>query len=337
MLRASRFVLGAGTLFRSAGLLLSSVPRRFAWAEISVAERYEKLQMFPPLFSPPWPEQWFAPEFLDLVEAAQEHPNATYLVESGLLTEEIEGVFSFPMFSSDFCDMFLQELDNFYATKLPARRPNSMNNYGIIVNEIGMKDAISAVQRIYIWPLASVLYPAEGSEFHNHHSFMVRYKAQEDAGLDMHTDDSDVTLNVCLGREGFEAAGLTFCGVMGTGAHRHLRHRYRHRIGRAVIHLGQVRHGADDIQGGERNNLIIWNHNLAFRNSEAYQRRQLRYEREAGPPSPECLSYTHDKDWATYRGAYPPGKEDLRNRGWCPPRGKEHIAPASSASISRDL
>jgi hypothetical protein len=27
-------------------------------------------------------------------------------------------------------------------------------------------------------------------------------------------DDSDVTLNVCLGRE-FEGAGLTFCGSMG--------------------------------------------------------------------------------------------------------------------------
>ena len=31
----------------------------------------------------------------------------------------------------------------------------------------------------------------------------------------MHTDDSDVTFNVCLGRD-FEAAGLTFCGMLGT-------------------------------------------------------------------------------------------------------------------------
>ena len=32
-------------------------------------------------------------------------------------------------------------------------------------------------------------------------------------GLDMHTDDSDVTLNVCHGRDGFRAAGLRFCEV----------------------------------------------------------------------------------------------------------------------------
>lgn len=94
----------------------------------------------------------------------------------------------------------------------------------------------------------------------NHH-----LRADEDKGLDMHTDDSDVTLNICLGREGFEASGLTFCGKMGKPDHRHFSHQYRHEIGRAVVHLGQQRHGADDITTGERNNLIIWNHNLGYR------------------------------------------------------------------------
>lgn len=30
---------------------------------------------------------------------------------------------------------------------------------------------------------------------------MVKYKAGQDLGLDMHTDDSDVTVNVCLGKD----------------------------------------------------------------------------------------------------------------------------------------
>ena len=81
----------------------------------------------------------------------------------------------------------------------------------------------------------------------------------------MHTDDSDVTLNICLGREGFQASGLTFCGKMGKPDHRHFSHQYQHEIGRAVVHLGAQRHGADDITTGERNNLIIWNHNLGYR------------------------------------------------------------------------
>ena len=36
---------------------------------------------------------------------------------------------------------------------------------------------------------------------------MVRYAPHEDTHLDVHTDDSDVTFNVCLGKE-FEGAGV---------------------------------------------------------------------------------------------------------------------------------
>ena len=36
----------------------------------------------------------------------------------------------------------------------------------------------------------------------------------------MHTDDSDVTFNVCLGRPGFGGCGLVFCGMVGTAGHR---------------------------------------------------------------------------------------------------------------------
>ena len=43
----------------------------------------------------------------------------------------------------------------------------------------------------------------------------------------MHTDNSDVTFNVCLGRE-FSAAGLAFCGQMGKPAHRQFSFRYPH-------------------------------------------------------------------------------------------------------------
>ena len=86
---------------------------------------------------------------------------------------------------------------------------------------------------------------------------MVKYKAGEDLGLDMHTDDSDVTFNICLGRN-FTAAGLTICGDNGGPRHRQFFKAYEHVRGRGLVHLGTRRHGADDIASGERNNLIIW-------------------------------------------------------------------------------
>ena len=39
-----------------------------------------------------------------------------------------EGVYAFDLFSQAFTNALLEEVDYFYASKLPAARPNSMNN-----------------------------------------------------------------------------------------------------------------------------------------------------------------------------------------------------------------
>lgn len=248
------------------------------------------------------------------------------------IREEAPGIYSFPFFTDHFCERFLKELDNYYSTGLPIRRPNSMNRYGIIVNEIGMKPMIDKLQREVLQPVAALLFPEAGGKFDNHHAFMVQYKQEQDLGLDMHTDDSDVTFNICLGRE-FTGAGLTFCGKVGEANHRRFNHTYAHERGRAVVHLGTQRHGADDIQTGERNNLIVWNHNHAWRNSDKYQTQRQRYAKEEAAPSPECLSYTHDRDYEAYR-ALPPGQEGHHGRGWCPP---EHACYDGMQAVFREL
>lgn len=56
-------------------------------------------------------------------------------------------------------------------------------------------------------------------------------------------DNSDVTFNVCLGRD-FDCAGLTFCGHMGHAEHRHFSYRHHHVVGECIVHLGRRRHGA---------------------------------------------------------------------------------------------
>ena len=233
------------------------------------------------------------------------------------VVRESAGVYSFELFTEAFCRTFLHEVDNYDASGLPVRRPNSMNMYGLIVNEIGMRDAITELQQEILWPVARLLWPLQSTQFDAHHSFIVRYKSDEDPGLDMHTDDSDVTFNACL-NSNFTGAGLTFCGDAGTSRHRKLAFRYRHEMGRVVIHLGTKRHGADDIESGERRNLIIWNHNHRWRASRTYRRRRERYATEAGEPDTECVSYTHDRDY----GAFKPHTDKTREhatRPWCPP------------------
>jgi len=242
-----------------------------------------------------------------------------------MMREELPGlVFSFPMFSVPFCEMLLEEVEAYEGSGMPVQRPNSMNNYGLILNQVGMEHWMSALQLAVTQPISELLFPEEGAHLDGHHSFTVRYTAGEDLGLDMHTDDSDVTFNICLGKPGFTAAGLTFCGMMAKHDHRRFKLKYKHEIGRCVCHLGRQRHGADDIADGCRVNLIMWNRSTAFRQRRAKQRND--YEIESAPPSEVCLSFTHDVDYAEYLPVTSKIKGHM-SRAWCPPPGKAHVQP----------
>lgn len=276
--------------------------------------KYRRLRKHCDLFET-WKNEWFHPAFLHA--SGDGRPGAW----KSILREHLPGeVYSFPLFTESFCSYLLEEIFNFYDSDLPARRPNSMNNYGIILNEIGLEPRIDELQA-RLQPIGELLWPLHGGdEWDGHHCFIVRYRAGEDLGLDMHTDDSDVTFNVCLGLD-FKGAGLQFCGMVGAPNHRKHSYTYQHVKGHCVVHLGRKRHGADDITEGERLNLILWNHSSIFRSSHEYLR--LPYKKEDGPPDGVCVSYTHDRDFGNFK-PYPIGKEHFRGRGWCPRRLYEY-------------
>ena len=230
-------------------------------------------------------------------------------------------MYSFPLFTETFADVLLGEVAHYQASGLPVRRPNSMNNYGLILNSIGLEPLVDVLQAHYLQPVAAMLFPDDGGlSLDSHHTFMVRYKQGEDLGLDMHTDDSDVTFNVCLTR-GFTGAVLAFCGHQGTPAHRHLALGYAHEFGRCVVHSGRKRHGAKDIASGIRENLIVWNRSVRFRDSRSYTHPP--YVKEGSAPDAECLSWTHDRDYGKYL-QYPAGKEHHAETAWCPPSHARH-------------
>mmetsp|Transcript_52896 Transcript_52896/g.105103 ORF Transcript_52896/g.105103 Transcript_52896/m.105103 type:complete len:579 (-) Transcript_52896:21-1757(-) len=290
--------------------------RRVNEKRLGVIRKYASIAKHPTLFSPLQPlcHEWFNDEFL---AASQKGTSEAW---RSVLTEHLPGeVYSMPLFSEAFCGMLLEEIFCFYASGLPARRPNSMNNYGIILSDIGLEPFVNKLQHL-LQPVGRFLFGFPGSSWDGHHCFIVRYREGEDLGLDMHTDDSDVTFNICLGLD-FRGAGLQFCGNIGDPKHRHHSLTYQHQKGRCVVHLGRKRHGADDISSGERLNLILWNHSSTYRKSKQY--RSPDFSPENGPPEPMCLSYTHDRDFGIFK-PYPVGKEAFRTRGWCPPKHAEY-------------
>lgn len=267
-----------------------------------------------------WQREWFHPELLAALEVG------TDSAMRSLVREEASGVYSIPLFTHEFCDKFVEEIDSFSASGLPAPRPNTMNNHGVIVNEIGMEPMIDLLQMQVLQPLAHVLFSGVGTFLGQHHSFVVRYKMGEDLGLDMHTDDSDVTFNVCLGKD-FEGAGLQFCGNQASAEHRKASLLYFHEKGRCVVHLGVRRHGADDITEGERLNLIFWNRNPEYRKTHLHAlfwtAMEGIYQRESGQPDEVCLSFTHDRDYGIFKD-YTWQTEQYKGRGWCPPPFAEY-------------
>ncbi len=51
-----------------------------------------------------------------------------------------------------------------------------MNNYGVIVNDIGFAEMLDMLQRDVLLPLAQCVFAQEADYFHTHHSFVVQYK-----------------------------------------------------------------------------------------------------------------------------------------------------------------
>jgi len=240
-----------------------------------------------------WLECWFAPTYLAAIK------KGTTDAIRAILTEEIPGVYSFEMFNLGFCQMLMDEVENYDKSNLPKHRPNTMNNYGLVLNNIGMEPMFDLLLD-YVRPLTRVLYPQFGGEsLDHHHTFVVQYKIGEDLSLDMHTDDSEVTINLNL-HDNFSGASLNFCGVQGNLDLRTHKLSYHHKKGRAVIHAGTHRHGAADITTGERHNLIFWCMSSNYRKGEDF--RPTRIE-EGVTPDLVCLSKTHDEDyyfWVTH-------------------------------------
>jgi hypothetical protein len=168
-------------------------------------------------------------------------------------------VFTFEIFTKEFCAKFVEEIEHFESTGLPISRPNSMNNYGLILADLGFTDFIDQLLLKYMAKFARFFYPEwrEAQNLDSHHSFIVQYKTNEDLDLGFHYDDSHVTLNVCLGKE-FTGGELYFRGLYHFSETHNEHFKLAHAPGRGVVHLGQHRHGAHKITSGARYNLIIW-------------------------------------------------------------------------------
>lgn len=249
-----------------------------------LAMKQARLALIRELYTPRHPHLYtFSEDHLvpELVKAVKDGSKEALL--SFLHKETDSGIYSLEVFTLKFCTELIEDVESFENSGLPVMRPNSMNNYGLILDEIGFTPMLDELRTKYVVPFAAILYPhVGGASLDYHHGFIVQYKMREDKKLDFHYDDSEVTLNVCLGKE-FEGGSLYFRGLLNDPSTHEENWGYNHRPGKALLHQGKHRHGAKSITSGDRYNFIFWCMSSTYRASLAQQ--------EA---SDSCCSGDHD-------------------------------------------
>ena len=165
---------------------------------------------------------------------------------------------SFPLLAINTCMQMIEELEAFEASGMPCIRPNSMNNFGLVLGDLGFDAMLDDLMASVVSPLASVLYPEfHGDQLDSQYGFVVQYRLNEDRELAFHVDNADVTLNVCLGTS-FGGGDLLFRGWIFDPSTHSESLSVPHAPGTALLHLGRHRHEATPIVYGERYNLILW-------------------------------------------------------------------------------
>ena len=175
------------------------------------------------------------------------------------------GVWRLPMFTERFCSLLLEELAHYEQSGIPLRRPNGMNRFGAILDQLGLGPSLQHLTRRYLRPLGQLLYPwlIAAGDADEHYGFVVRYKRGEDVALAEHADASVLTLNANLGIAGFSGGSLAFRGTRGVDDEPRavppsLVDFSEFAMGDAILHLGGQFHAALPIESGERVNLVVW-------------------------------------------------------------------------------
>ncbi|KAJ3604270.1 hypothetical protein NHX12_029011 [Muraenolepis orangiensis] len=168
-------------------------------------------------------------------------------------------VYRLTVFTKTFCQELLEELEHFECSPAPKGRPNTMNHYGMLLNELGFDEGlVTPLRQRYLGPIAGLLYPDCGGRcLDSHKAFVVKYDLREDVDLSYHYDNAEVTLNVCLGQS-FTEGNLYFGDMKDVPLGDTECSEVEHRVTEGLLHRGQQMHGALPIQSGQRWSLVVW-------------------------------------------------------------------------------
>lgn len=203
-----------------------------------------------------------------LTSSSEPSADAAYAwLESDFVRPEPEllvpGVLRTPFLSPDGCERLLVAIDERVSSRRPRKAANSMHDHGVDLGAVGLGCAVTFLMEKRLGSILAEHFSAfGGAALDHHHSYLVQYGREFDEDLGFHVDDSEVTMNLCLGDD-FSGAELVMLGER-CDAHRQTpvepgeTFEIQHEPGALVLHSGCHRHRVDPIRRGVRRNLIAW-------------------------------------------------------------------------------
>ena len=174
-----------------------------------------------------------------------------------LLDEVVDDVYSIDVLTPAFCERLLEAVDG---ARSDDGEPLPRANLDV-VGCSWLGDVLLAVGA----QVQAAAHPAEtlGGALDWRHAYVLKYEPTGRDSLVHHTDDSEITVNVCLGRD-FAGGDLLLGGVRGAPDETSARvDRVAPKRGVATVHLGRHLHAVDTVTRGERRVLICWCRSLS--------------------------------------------------------------------------
>jgi hypothetical protein len=191
---------------------------------------------------------------------------------NSFLEEEMLDVFSFPLFRPEFCAQILSYLKNFQQ-RMGQNPDNSLQSPQIVgqrytdLDVVGLGWINNLLFHLILQPISRHLFQSTETKdlLDWRQGYVAAYRADPHhltnamTNLVTHTDDAEVTLNICLSDENdFEGGMLEFLGLRGSHEQGKLLGSYQPILGRAVIHSGRHLHRVTTVSSGQRYVYVMW-------------------------------------------------------------------------------
>jgi len=125
--------------------------------------------------------------------------------------EQSLGLFTYPLFSKQFCSNMIAKLDKFTDWTQNRHRTYPTNDVLIENFDKSFATIYDSIVRHILFPSLNKLYDCEISNDFKHETFIVRYRPELQGHLDLHHDSSNFTFCVTFSAEAdYEGGGTWF-------------------------------------------------------------------------------------------------------------------------------